>query len=112
MQSEFNEEVKTQDEEKPAEEGFVYKAVMKGEGNKRTFSIISLVLSVLSVLLFIFPWVAIVFGIAGVVFSLLSRYNLGYFDGFSLAGLIVGIFGIVFGIAGIAFGSMIASVFF
>ena len=112
MQNEFNEEAKAQQTEESPEDGFVYKAVMKGEGNKRTFSIISLILSVIYVLLFIFPWVAIVLGIVGVVFSLLSRRSLGYFDGFSLAGLIVGIFGIVFAIAGIWFGPMIASVFF
>ncbi len=112
MQGEFNEEAKAQSGEETSEDGFVYKAVIKGEGNKRTFSVISLILSVISVFLFVFPWAAIALGVLGVVFSVLSRRNLGYFDGFSLAGLIVGIFGIVFGIAGLSFGAMIMSVFF
>ena len=112
MQGEFNEEAKAQSGEKTVEDGFAYKTVLKGEGNKRTFSVISLILSVISVFLFVFPWASIALGVLGVVFSVLSRRNLGYFDGFSLAGLIVGIFGIVFGIAGLSFGAMIMSVFF
>ena len=112
MQGEFNEEVKTQDGEEIAEGGFAYKTVMKAEGKKRTFSVVSLIISVISIFLFVFPPVAIALGVTGVVFSLLSRKNLGYFDGFSIAGLIVGIFGIVFGIAGLSFGAMIMSIFF
>lgn len=112
MQSEFNEEVKTQDAEQTEENGFAYKAVMKSEGKKRTFSIISLVLSVVSVCLFVLPWIGIILAVVGIVFSVLSRRNLGYFDKPSLAGLIVGIFGIVFSLAGLIVGSLIVSIFF
>ena len=112
MQGEFNEEAKTQNGEETGDDSFVYKAVMKGEGNKRTFSVVSLILSVISVFLFVFPWVGIVLALLGVVFAVLSRRCLGYFDSFSLAGLIVGIFGIVFAIASISIGAMIVSVFF
>ena len=112
MQNEFNEETKTQSEETTGEDSFVYKAVMKGDSNRRTFSVVSLILSVLSVLLFVFPWVGIILGFIGVGLSLLSRKNLGYFDGLALAGLIVGIFGIVFALAGFIVGDLIVSIFF
>jgi hypothetical protein len=42
-----------------------------------------------------------------IVFALISRKNIGYYDGLSLAGLIVGIFGIVFGVASIILGELL-----
>ena len=112
MQNEFNEETMAQSEETTGEESFVYKAVMKDDSNRRTFSVLSLILSVLSVFLFVIPWIGIILGFVGVGLSLISRKKLEYFDGLSLAGLIVGIFGIVFALAGFIAGDLIVSIFF
>ena len=38
-------------------------------------------------------------GILSVVFAVVSRKTIGYFDGLAVAGLIIGIFGIVFGVS-------------
>ena len=38
------------------------------------------------------------FGIAAIVFSLLAKRNLGYFDGMAVAGIVLGIFGLVFSV--------------
>jgi ABC-type lipoprotein release transport system permease subunit len=37
-----------------------------------------------------------VLAILAIIFAIVSRRNLGYFDGFSVAGLVIGIFGLVF----------------
>ena len=39
----------------------------------------------------------LIFGIGAIVFSIISKKTLGYFDGMSIAGLVCGIFGCVFG---------------
>ncbi len=84
-----------------APDEYIYKTVMDGKRKSRVWSVASLVLSILSLICCCFSWPSLVMGILGVVFAVVSRLNIGYFDGLALAGLIVGIFGIVFGAAGI-----------
>ena len=109
MQNEYNEEVKNNNEASEENGEYAYKNVMKTKQNRRTWSLISLSLAVLSIL---FLWVCPVslgMAVASVVCALISRKNLGYFDKLSLAGLFVGIFGIVFSIVGMAFGEIIGA---
>jgi ZIP family zinc transporter len=54
-------------------------------------------------------WLKIILSATSIVFALISRKNIGYFDGLSLAGLIVGIFGIVFGILGIVMTELLSN---
>ena len=82
--------------ENNSDEKFAYQNVMDTNRNTRTFSIVSLIAAVLSIILCFLPTLGIIFGVLAVSFSLFSRKRLGYFDGFSLAGLILGIIGIVF----------------
>ena len=63
------------------------------------FSIASMVLGILSVICCCLTWAGLIMGIAAIVFAVISRKSLGYFDGMTIAGLILGIFGTVFGIA-------------
>lgn len=72
-----------------------------GKPKKKGWSISSFVCSLVSIVLAAFGWSGIVFGVVCIVFALISRKSLGYFDNFSLAGLLIGIFGIVFGTSGI-----------
>jgi uncharacterized membrane protein len=84
-----------------AVEEYAYKNVITKNGNTRLFSLISVVFSVLSLILSFIPWLGLVFGIVSVVFSLISRKQLGYFDGLAVVGLITAIFGLVFSLTGI-----------
>ena len=74
---------------------------------KRTmlFSVISVILSVLSIGLSVFYIPALILAVLALGFALYSRYILGYFYKPALVGLILSIFGIIFG-----FGSMILTI--
>ena len=75
--------------------------VLNSKGKPKTlgWSVASMVTGILSVVCCCFGWTGIIFGIAAIVLSVVSRKSLGYFDGMSIAGLVVGIFGLVFGVA-------------
>lgn len=60
------------------------------------WSLLSLALSVLSVALCAFWYVSFPLAVGAVVFAVISRRKLGYFDKMSVFGLIVGIVGFVF----------------
>ena len=61
------------------------------------WSLISAVLGGISVICSLYGWIGLIVGAAAVVFSIISRVNLKYFDKITIAGLILGIFGMVFG---------------
>ena len=85
------------------ESEFAYKKVMVSKQNSRLLSLISIAFSALSVFLCFIPWLGIISGCLGVLFAVLSRKNIGYFDNISLVALIIGIFGTVFAVMGIIF---------
>lgn len=108
MDNQYNEEAKVKDESAESEGEYVYKTVIKNKQNRRTWSVVSLALAIISVLSFSLSWLSLIFGALSVGAAAISRKNLGYFDKISLAGIIVGIFGVVFSLAGIIFGSIIS----
>ena len=61
------------------------------------WSVISLICGVLSILLCPFYYVSFVFAAAALVFSVVSRKNLGFFEKCAIMGIILGIMGFVFG---------------
>ena len=63
------------------------------------WSAISFVAGVLSLAICTFYYVSLVFAVVSIVSSLISRKNLGFFERYSIIGLILGIMGIVFGIS-------------
>lgn len=74
------------------------------------YSILSLVLGILSLVLCCCGgWFGLGLGVLAIVFSVVSRCHLGYFDGLSIAGLVLGIIGAVFGIAMIVLVSLLES---
>lgn len=85
------------------ENEFVYKAVMDGKRKSRAWSVASVVVSVVSLICCCAHWVGAVLGALAIIFAIISRKNIGYFDGLAIAGLIIGIFGVVFGISGYIF---------
>jgi hypothetical protein len=111
MQTQFDEHSTDHTEEQSGNE-YAYKTVIKKDmKNRRTVSVISLIIAVLSLLLFLFSWVSLILGLASVGGAAFSRKNLGYFDKLSIAAIIVGIFGVVFAISGIIFKDIL-TVFF
>lgn len=63
------------------------------------FSILSLIFGIFSLVICCCSgWIAVIFGLSAIVLSLISRRHLGYFDGMSVAGLVLGISGTVFGL--------------
>ena len=73
-----------------------YKAVIEPRGRSKAWSVAALILSIASIICCCFSWVGLVAGVLGIVFAVISRRSLGYFDGLSVAAIIVSIFGIVF----------------
>lgn len=109
MNNQYNEEAKVNNDSAESEGEYVYKSVIKNKENRRTWSVISLALAVLSVLSLFVSWLSLAFGLLSVGAGVISRKNLGYFDKISLAGIIIGIFGCVFALAGIIFGGVISA---
>ena len=70
-------------------------------GRRKTYgwSLASMISGILSVICCCTGYAGIVFGVLAIVFSVISRKNLGYFDGMAVAGLVLGIIGFVLGIA-------------
>lgn len=79
---------------------YAFRTVMRnGKPKTMGWSVASLVLGIISVVCCCFGYASLILGVLAIVFSVLSRKSLGYFDGLSIAGLILGIFGLVFGLA-------------
>ena len=95
------------------EDSDVYKTVLRN-GKPKTvgWSVASMILGILSLAFCFFGWTGAIFGIGAIVFSVVSKRNLGYFDGKAIAGLICGIFGCVFGIAAIVASFLIPEEFY
>jgi len=88
---------------------YVYKNVMDGLHTSKIFSVASFAVALCSVLCCCLPWFGLVAGILSVVFAVVSRKTIGYFDGLAVAGLIIGIFGIVFGVSNMIFDYLITN---
>lgn len=89
------------------ESEYVYKSVMDGKAKSRAWSVASLCVAIASVMCCCTPWTALGFGVLGIVFAIISRNRIGYFDGPSIAGLVIAIFGVVFGISGFVFAYLV-----
>lgn len=85
------------------EKGYAYKTVMDGVPRSRGWSVASLVIGILSVLCCCITYGGLIMGVLAIVFAVISRRNLGYFDGMAIAGLVLGIIGTVFGVMTVAF---------
>lgn len=74
--------------------------MVTGRGRRKTYgwSLAAMICGIISVLC-CFGYTGLIFGVLAIVFSVISRKNLGYFDGMSIAGLVLGIIGLVLGIA-------------
>ena len=80
----------------PAGGEYAYKSGMGGKGKTRLWSVISLSLAILALVLCFLGWVSMALCTIAVAFAIVSRKMLGYFDKITLASLIVSIFAMVF----------------
>ena len=71
----------------------------RGRPKKLGWSVASLVCGIIGAFTASFGFSGIILGVCAVVFAIVSRRILGYFDVKSIAGLIFGIFGAIFGAA-------------
>lgn len=106
---EFNEKENLTTENPEEETEYAYKNVIPDKQHRRTWSVASLVLGILSVLCSYFSWFGLILGLVSAGASLVSRKNLGYFDKLSLTALIIAIFGVVFSLTGIIFAGVFES---
>ena len=79
-----------------AKEDRYYEVFDKNKPKTMGWSLTSMILGIVSVICCCVGWAGLVVGIAAIVFAIVSRCSLKYFDAMSIAGLILGIFGIVF----------------
>ena len=110
MSKEFNEEQINNAEDSSGGDEYAYKKVIKDKQQRRTWSVGSIILAVLSLVFLFLPWVSLVLGVGSAAAAAVSRKNLGYFDKISLAAMIIAIFGIVFAISGIIFADLLATI--
>jgi len=96
MENGFDYNDKREEDSADGENEYVYKTVMDGRHNSRIWSVASVILSVFSVVCCFFGWASLIIAVLSIVFAVISRKNIGFFDGWGLTGLIIGIFGIVF----------------
>ena len=94
MAQEWNENEENEFEE----QDYAFQTVRK-DGKPKTigWSIAALISGAVAAITCAFGWSSLILGICAVAFSIISRKTLGYFDGRSVTGLILGIFGVVFG---------------
>ena len=101
MSQDFNENLGSNEQESEKKSEYAYKNVMDGKQKKRTWSVISFILSLISIAFCSVPIAGIILGLLSLGAAIYSRKYIGYFDGFSLAGLMIGIFGVVFSVGAI-----------
>lgn len=70
---------------------------MEIKSRSRGFAIASLVLGILSLVCCCISYAGLVMATLAIIFAIVSRKKMGYFDSLAIAGLIVGIIGVIFG---------------
>ncbi len=76
-------------------------AIVNEKGKPKTllWSIIALALGILSLILSPLGWAGLIIGIAAIVFAVVARIKMGFFNGFIIAALLCSIFGVIFSAA-------------
>lgn len=80
-------------------EDYLFQTVT-GRGRRKTYSwsLAAMICGIISVICCT-GYVGIVLGALAIIFAIVSRKNLGYFDSMAIAGLVLGIIGFILGVA-------------
>ena len=99
-------EDKTKEDIKDSE--YAFQTVKRnGKPKTRGWSLASLVCAITSVILSMLGWPGIVLAVVAIIFAVIARITLGYFDGMLLAGIIIGIHGLFISIVSISLVNLI-----
>lgn len=114
MSNEYDEQFNPTPESDEEDKEYAYKNVIKDKQHRRTWSVVSLALSIISIILSmtfvtVCSWIGLVLALGSVGCAIISRKNIGYFDKLSIAGIIVAIFGVMFAITGLLFSDIISN---
>lgn len=76
-------------------------AIVNEKGKPKTliWSIVALVLGILSLILSTLGWAGLIIGVAAIAVAVVARVKMGYFNGFIIAAILTSIFGVVFAAA-------------
>ena len=74
------------------------------------FAVAATVVGILSLLLCAFGWTGIIFGISAIVFAVIARIKIGYFNVLIIIGIVTGIFGTVLGVFFCAFYALLPEI--
>ena len=110
MENQYNEENNVNNQSSDSTENYVYKNVIKKNQERRTFSVMALIMAILSLSFFWVPWVSLGLSGASVCLAFISRKKLSYFDFISLWGIIISIFGIVFSVTAVILTNIINNI--
>ncbi len=100
MSNEWNNEFESQN----TDSDYAFQTLnRKGRPKTMGWSIIALVTGAVSVVTAYFGWSSLILGVLSIVFAVVSRIKLGYFDGKTIAGFILGIHGVLLGATVIGF---------
>ncbi len=76
-------------------------AIVNEKGKPKTliWSIVALVLGILSLILSTLGWAGLIIGVAAIAVAVVARVKMGYFNGFIIAAILTSIFGVIFAAA-------------
>ena len=90
-------------EVKPDNEADRAFAIVNEKGKPKTliWSVVALICGIVSLVLSTLGWAGLIVGVAAIIFAVVARVKMGYFNSYIIAALICSIFGVIFSAASI-----------
>ena len=79
--------------------GYSFQTIMDIKSRNRGFAIASMIIGIFSILCCCWVYSGVILGALAIIFAVVSRVKMGYFDGMAIAGLVLGIIGLVFAVS-------------
>lgn len=78
-------------------------AIVNEKGKPKTliWSVVALICGIVSLVLSTLGWAGLIVGVAAIIFAVVARVKMGYFNSYIIAALICSIFGVIFSAASI-----------
>ena len=90
-------------EVKPDNEADRAFAIVNEKGKPKTliWSVVALICGIVSLMLSTLGWAGLIVGVVAIIFAVIARVKMGYFNSYIIAALICSIFGVIFSAASI-----------